>query len=151
MLGDEQRFLVPEKIVTRQTADGIIATLDTDQYFSTNSVHTTRAKPTSTLGIRFILGVLNSKVVSFFYRSNYKEKEGAFPQVKVNKLRTIPIPNANAQQQTAIVRLVNKILDARKVDAAADTTASEHELDCLVYALYDLTPDEILIVEDYCK
>lgn len=43
---------------------------------------------------------------------------------------------------------VDRILSAKKRDADADTTALEQEMDHLVYKLYDLTPDEIKLVEE---
>ena len=39
------------------------------------------------------------------------------------------------------------ILAAKARDPEADTTSLESEIDALVYALYDLTPDEIATVE----
>lgn len=106
VLGDESRFLADRKIVTRQTADGIIATLDENQYFSTNSVHTTRLRPEASVDIHYILGVLNSGLIRFFFQNQFKEKENAFPQVKVNKLRKIPIPRVSPQAESVISKLV---------------------------------------------
>ena len=42
---------------------------------------------------------------------------------------------------------VDKILDAKHIDPNADTSALENEIDKLVYELYNLTEDEIAIVE----
>ena len=44
--------------------------------------------------------------------------------------------------------LVERIPAAKKRDPGADTTALEREIDQLVYKLYDLTPEEIAIVEE---
>jgi hypothetical protein len=44
-------------------------------------------------------------------------------------------------------RLVDHILAAKQRDPQADTTAWEREIDQLVYQLYELTPEEIAIVE----
>ena len=43
---------------------------------------------------------------------------------------------------------VERILAAKRHDPKADTTALEREIDQLVYKLYDLTPEEIAIVEE---
>ena len=43
--------------------------------------------------------------------------------------------------------LVEKIIDAKQVDSDADISDQENKIDKLVYALYDLTPEEIAIVE----
>ncbi len=148
VLGDQARFLVDSKIVTRQTADGIIATLDEGQCFSTNSVHTTRLRPGVPIDLKFVLGVLNSNLIKFFFQNQFKEKENAFPQVKVNKLRRIPIPAATRQEQEKIMRLADDVLKQKKSDSDADTCALEGKIDKHVYALYALTPEEIKIVEE---
>jgi hypothetical protein len=147
VLGDDARFRVDAKIVTRQTADGIIATLDEDQCFSTNSVHTTRLRPGVLVDLKFVLGVLNSNLVRFFFQNQFKEKENAFPQVKVNKLRKIPIPTVAKQTQDEIAQLASTVLRRKKVSPSSDTSALEREIDQQVYALYGLTPEEIAIVE----
>jgi len=46
------------------------------------------------------------------------------------------------------VELVTRILAAKAVDPATDTTALEQEIDRMVYKLYGLTDEEIKIVED---
>jgi len=46
------------------------------------------------------------------------------------------------------VRVVERILAAKKNNPAADTSALEREIDQQVYALYGLTPEEIKIVEE---
>jgi hypothetical protein len=45
------------------------------------------------------------------------------------------------------VKLVERILAAKRKNPAADTSALEREIDEAVYALYGLTPEEINIVE----
>ena len=48
-------------------------------------------------------------------------------------------------------RLAGRILTAKKADPNADTSALEAEIDKLVYRLYDLTPEEIAVVESSAK
>lgn len=151
VLGDEARFNTPEKIMTRQTAHGIIATLDTGRYHSTNSVHTTRLKEDCELGIRYVLGVLNSRLMSYYYQNEFKEKADSFPQVKVNKLRKLPIARPSKKVELEIEAHVREVLAAKQRDAEADTSALEREIDQLVYALYGLTPEEKALVQAAAK
>jgi len=179
VLGKEERFLQKEKIVTRQTAAGILAALDTNQYFSTNSVHTTRLIETEhPLDIRFVLGILNSSLMNFYYRQSFKEKEGSFPQVKVNKLRKLPMRTidftnpAEKQMHDELFALVNRMLELHKqlqghmeptskVDSISrglfaserepierQIAATDKKIDLLVYKLYGLTQGEIKILEE---
>ena len=48
----------------------------------------------------------------------------------------------------AFETLVDQIIDSKRHDPEADTTALEREIDHLVYQLYDLTPEEIAVVEE---
>ena len=43
---------------------------------------------------------------------------------------------------------MNGYLSAKQRDAGADVSALEREIDELVYAIYDLTPEEIAVVEE---
>ena len=58
----------------------------------------------------------------------------------------IPVPNLNKIQQKPFGRLVDQILTAQK--AHTDTTEIEAEIDNFVYQLYNLTPDEIKLIEE---
>ena len=50
-------------------------------------------------------------------------------------------------QQKPFVNIITKILAAKAASATADTTALEAEIDVLVYHLYGLTYEEVLLVE----
>ena len=62
-------------------------------------------------------------------------------------MKQIHVPNIDSDRKTLITNLVNEILAAKGADPAADTSNLENEIDKLVYDLYDLTDDEIAIVE----
>ena len=59
----------------------------------------------------------------------------------------IPIPQISIEEQQQIIELVNKILAAKKENPKADTSQLENEIDKLVYKLYNLTLEEIKIIE----
>ena len=62
-------------------------------------------------------------------------------------LRQFPIKVIPTEYQMLFITLVNTILDLKKENSSADTTDLEAEIDRLVYELYDLTEEEIAIVE----
>jgi adenine-specific DNA-methyltransferase len=59
----------------------------------------------------------------------------------------LPIKKIEKIKQNVFVELVNKILTAKKQNPSADTTDLENQIDQLVYKLYDLTEEEIKIIE----
>jgi len=69
-------------------------------------------------------------------------------QTDIETLELLPMKLATNSEQVKLGLIVDQILAAKKRDPKADTTAWEREIDRLVYKLYDLTPDEIAIVEE---
>ena len=59
----------------------------------------------------------------------------------------IPVPRITPEQQLPIIELADQILTTKITDPDADLSALENEIDKLVYGLYNLTEDEIAIVE----
>ena len=78
-------------------------------------------------------------------------KQGGFYEFKPMYVSQLPIANATPQQQSMLVKLVDSILAAKRTNPQADTSALEREIDERVYRLYDLTPEEIQIVEGAAK
>ena len=58
-----------------------------------------------------------------------------------------PITEANQHLVTQMEDKVDKILDAKDAESDANVSELENEIDQIVYLLYDLTPEEIAIVE----
>ena len=68
-------------------------------------------------------------------------------QIDKEPLLSIPIHNASDKKQQSFITLVDQILATKKKDPNADISALERQIDEMVYKLYDLTPEEIAIVE----
>jgi len=96
----------------------------------------------------YLCGVLNSKVVLFYFKLGAViwGKDGI--KWFGNFFDNIPIPIANDIQKEEIKEIVYDILEIKKMNSKADTTALEYEIDKLVYKLYDLTEGEIKIIEE---
>ncbi len=78
-------------------------------------------------------------------RLEKNEYDEIFPKNRVEEFRNLPIKQIEEKDQQPFVALVDQILELKK--AGKDTQALEVEVDTLVYRLYDLTDDEIRIVE----
>ncbi|MFA7233250.1 MAG: TaqI-like C-terminal specificity domain-containing protein [Terrimicrobiaceae bacterium] len=138
------------KILTRQTADRIIAAFDESHFYYANTLHGTTITH-SEYDPRYVLGVLNSKITTWFYRSNTDEEGKVFAQIKIELLRKLPIPQSDKTAQNQIVKLVKEIEEAKASDPAADTSKQTSLINATVYRLYNLTPEEIEIVESSAK
>ena len=140
------------KILIRQTADRIVAAPDTEVgYYCIDSVNVALLKEKFVPQLNFLVGLLNSSLLNFYYREISQEGGRVLAQVKPQRIRSLPIPAVPSEQQKPVERLVERILSAKQRDAGADVSALERELDELVYALYALTPEEIKLVQEATK
>ena len=96
----------------------------------------------------YLLGLLNSKVLDYYYRIKNEAKHlngGAFgfdtPSVK-----ELPII-VNSKYADKIEVVVKQIINIKRNVNTTYTSALEQQIDFLVYHLYDLTYDEVLIVD----
>lgn len=97
---------------------------------------------------KYVLSLLASKFISYYYINvSAIALKDDFRQTTLTELREIMIPIINEQKQEKIVEKVNDILREKSKNSSADTSSLEAEIDQLVYRLYDLTADEIGIVE----
>jgi adenine-specific DNA-methyltransferase len=140
-------FDAPEKVVVRQTGDSLVATLDSKQFIVRDNLYTIMPRDRGT-DLRFVLGLLNSTLLNWFYQKALNPEEGeALAQVKRGHLARLPIVSADRTTATELVKLVTRILAVKTADPSEDTGAWEREIDRIVYKLYGLTEDEIAIVK----
>ncbi len=100
-----------------------------------------------------ILGVLNSKLMTYFYKKKFfpTHMQGGAFGFDTLSVETLPIPQitkSNKPTADKIIVLVDKILKSKEKDPKANTQGLEKEIDALVYQLYHLTDEEIKIIED---
>ena len=95
----------------------------------------------------WLLGLLNSKAVFWFYTKTSTQIRGGFVRFIAQYVSQIPIPSIKPEQKVLIGKIVNQILDTKRTDPNADVSKLENEIDQIVYLLYDLTPEDIDIVE----
>ncbi|GAA8949168.1 class I SAM-dependent DNA methyltransferase [Helicobacter pylori] len=100
-----------------------------------------------------ILGVLNSSFMSWYARENFKDKHMSGGYLGLNKgnLEKLPmfeLTKSNKPTADKIIALVDKILQSKAKDSKANTQELEQKIDALVYQLYNLTDEEIKIIEN---
>jgi hypothetical protein len=99
---------------------------------------------------KYLCAVLNSKVIYYFVSKvvhQYGKTGFRLSNQYVEIMPIPPITPANQPLVTAIEAHVERILAAKQQDINADTRTDEAAIDQLVYQLYDLTPDEIAIIQ----
>lgn len=148
---DKDIHLAPHKVVIRQIGSKPTASLLAKPIAVTGNVFTIRGE--SEAHEMFLLGILNSKLIEYFWTLMFSDFKSSFPQVTIFSLSQIPVVDIRRKGgaidllRDPLIDLVKRVLATKKRDAEADTSALEREIDELVYALYGLTPEEIKIVE----
>jgi len=116
------------------------ATISTSGEFGVNTLYfLTTAEPD-------ILGLLNSELISFYFRSVSNSVRGGYYRFFSQYVLEIPVATA-LRQSDRINSMVTEILAQIAQDPQADTTPLEAQIDLLVYHLYDLTHAEVLVVD----
>ena len=127
--------------------------------------------------LKFILSCINSKLYSWYHlkRHSKANAETSIPKILVKDIRNLPIPKIDEESQKPFIKLVDEILEAKQkikdykplLDESIKNNnfdreialkkelenlenickTNEKTIDQMVYKLYDLTPDEIKIVD----
>ncbi len=145
----DERFFTgnPRIIVLRKCAkEPIFSYVNFDCYVSA----TFYIIKTKRFDSKFLVGLLNSLLIRFWLKHRGKVQGNNY-QIDKEPLMNIPlikITKSNQPTADKIIVLVDKILQAKEKDPKANTQRLEKEIDALVYQLYNLTDEEIKIIED---
>jgi hypothetical protein len=159
---DEKIFLKKRKLLGVITEDEIVLAPDDEQTFVTDGLYVFACS--DWVENAYLLGILNSRLFVLVYRLLALESGRVLAQVKPTVLAQLPIRNidfsspADKSRHDQIVQLVAQMLALQERLAAAKTpqektalerqiTATDTQIDRLVYDLYGLTEEEIKIVE----
>lgn len=100
----------------------------------------------NTLSNKYFLAILNSNLLNWYYK-----KFSTNSNVNGYEVDNLPIALGDKKSRSKIELLVDKILDAKENNTKADVSKLERQIDELVYMLYDLTEEEIAIIEGTVK
>ncbi len=134
------------RIVIRRTGDTLCCALIDTPALTESTLYSCWSKKTS-IDNRYLLGLLNSNLLDFYNKKRNITNQQGFPQILMTDLQGLPIKEVTNDKQQPIINLVDKILSKKKQDPYSDTSALEHEIDHLVYQLYCLSYDEVLIID----
>ncbi|MCC6257359.1 MAG: Eco57I restriction-modification methylase domain-containing protein [Chitinophagaceae bacterium] len=135
------------KILIREAGNKIIATLDKDNYYILSSLYN-GILINEEFEIEFIISQLNSKLFQFLLNQlTFEKTKGAFTKARIFHYYELPIKRVDRKAQKPFVEIVNNILLEKKQNPSIDTIGLESKIDQLVYQLYDLTEEEIALIE----
>ena len=152
----EEKYFEREKIVIPSMFSEPTATLISEPAYFGLSTNLMIALDQN-YDLKYLLSIINSKfALDWFYKNG--KKRGTGVDIGVKKLRLFPVKIADKDEQKLFAEIVDKILTITKSDdylqnLAKEAKVKEYEkkIDQMVYKLYDLTDDEIKIVENFHK
>lgn len=97
------------------------------------------------LDYKYLLAVLNSKLTWWFLTQTSVVMRGNYFRIKPAYIKEFCIPKISKKEQKPFIDLANKILECKK--QGKDTSELESKIDDLVYAIYELTQDEIKAIQ----
>ncbi|WP_187949516.1 class I SAM-dependent DNA methyltransferase [Helicobacter pylori] len=103
--------------------------------------------------LHYLLGMLHSKLITFAFKTFYAggglgESGYRYKKAFIERLPIPKITEKNQELADKITALVEQILQAKAKDPKANTQELEQKIDALVYQLYNLTDEEVKIIEN---
>ena len=129
-------YYLRDKILMRRTGNSIIACADFNKFIALKNLYL--IIPNDAKLLPLILLQLNSKLFDFIHKSLTTGENKAFAQFPAHYVETLPCRIDNA-----LIEKSKMLLQQRESNENA-----ENQIDQLVYQLYELTEEEIKIIEN---
>ena len=136
----------PIKLIWRQTAPYVIGTVLDQNIFFGNTIQAGIIKDAfvAKVSYKYLCGLLNSKYLRYLYEQNVKEGGRVFPQVKLEKLKPLPIVIPSAEQKAEMEELVTKTILATSKGDVDTAQILKATIDQKVFELYNVEPSTIV-------
>lgn len=123
-------------------------------------------KPFEPQNTKYILGIINSKLIAYYFRKKYNRQDKTFPEIRIYELASLPIKQINSSNLIEIklrddiitsvdlMLKLNEELQSIKIPDKIEQIKNriehtETRINQLVYDLYELNDNEIEIIENY--
>jgi len=169
----QPRFFRNPRILVRQIISGqllrIYSGYTEQELFNTQIAFNVLLKEGVPVSLKYILGILNSKLITFYHKSRFLDQsKRTFQKILIQDAKKFPIyipdlgKSIDKAMHDKMVKLVDRMLGLHRKLATAKVpdektkiqrqiTTIDKKIDILTYELYGLTKEEIKIVEEHVK
>lgn len=144
-----------KKFIGLTTTKKLCITFDDVGYYTTDALYVFKTK--KEINEKAITAIFHSKVFQFLYDTTIQGGQRVIPQVKAVYLNDLPFPKIE-NSQSELIKFVDQLqnLNAEKASTKLGTKINqiqskidfcENRINEIVYQLYDLSEDEIKIIE----
>ncbi len=131
----------------RRVANFLEATFDEENFIVLNTLYCLYGVSDETYDYRSLLALINSRLLNYWFSKVFISTDKLFPYIRKSQLEKLPLPELNTSNKTHLNEITQSILNARRLNRSLNTSELEQQIDQLVYKLYDLTLEEIAVVE----
>jgi type I restriction-modification system DNA methylase subunit len=158
----EEVFL-SNKILIQRISGGstpLVAALDEDKRYTFASINNIVLKGDVKYSLRYILALLNSRLLNWYYATNFSNKSELTVNVSKTFLQEIPIKTLSESQQQPLIQLANKMLvlnsrlseigDKKTEERAKieeEISKTDVKIDGLIYEIYGINEAEKEIIK----
>jgi len=163
----EQRFFIEQRILVKQiidwTSKRIWAAITSEELYNTQNAF--NILPKQGWSAEFILGIINSRLMSYYHRKKFLDEfKMRFQKVLIKNCKCLPIHSidySSRESKRIHDTLIESVKQMQHLNMQMDTANDPHlkitlqrqinvtdrYIDELIYELYELTPEEIDLVE----
>lgn len=161
--------MAEEKLVTQRIAGGdhaLSVGYDDQQLYTFNSTNLILKKSESLYSLKYVLGLLNSRLLNWYYILRFTNRSALTVNVSKTYLEKLPIhcidfsAPAEKRQHDNMLKLVDLMLELNKKMRSGrlapseldrverDIVSTDAKIDDLVFELYDITDKERCFLEE---
>lgn len=155
---DLNKHTLTPRLLIRRTGKYLCAAYSENAELIESTIYILRS---TKINIKFLLGLINSKLLSFYLSKKLITNVQGFPQILMGQLNQLPIKklvNSDEERHRHIITLVDTLINlyeeiniekipTQKESIKIRIAHCKDQINQLVYELYELTPEEIEIVE----
>lgn len=145
------KFFKGERLLIREiTNPSIYAAVTSEEAYNDPAVII--VLDNSKYNIYYLAAIMNSKLATFYHFNNSpKAGKGAFPKILVKDIKDFPVSFGTTDENNKLIELVKKIQNIKQENISADISNLENIMNNMIYKIYDLTDEEIKIIENSIK
>jgi adenine-specific DNA-methyltransferase len=122
---------------------------DNNNFYHNTKVYSWYKKESTKESYEYLLAIANSKLLWWFLKTTGDTLQGDARTFKTNYLNPFPLPIfIEKELEYNISDKVKTIIEIKRLNEKADTSDLDKKIDQLIYKIYDLTEEEIRIIEN---
>ena len=145
----EERFYNGERVLLRETGAQLMAVYMNEHIYCNRSLYSVILED-ARFNAKYVAACLNSKTLQYYYQICFKAESELFPKIRIAQAKLLPIAVSSVEKQQEVAIAVNELINIRKRNPAEDTSILENRIDALVYDAYNLSQEEIAVIESIC-